>query len=312
MSTPTFSVVIPTYNRARLLPRAVESVLRQRFQDFELIIVDDASPDATPQAVAAFDDPHIVYVRKDENGGNAAARNAGIRRARGRFVAFLDDDDVYLPHFLEKTHAAYAGAPASVGLTWCGVRWVREGAGEAAGEGQVELWAPAFESREEAYLGFLRTRKIGLGHGVTIRRRCFDDVGLFNERLRAAVDTEFLIRLVRRYDFRVVPEVLVKLRSHEVSRMHRRAASLADTYDLVIEQHADALAQHDDVHQSLHYKAGWLNYHAGRRREGRAHLLRVLRRAPLSPKAWLMLFSFELLGRRAEALHLWLSKARAG
>lgn len=311
MHTPTFSVVIPTYERARPLARAVESVLAQTYGDFELIVVDDASSDATPKVIAAFNDPRVAYIRRKRNGGNAAARNAGIRRAKGRFVAFLDDDDAYLPRFLEKTHAAYAGAPGSVGLTWCGVRWVANG--RAARE---DLWAPAFKSRKEAYVDFLRTRKVGLGHGVTVRRRCFDEVGLFDEGLRAAVDTEFLIRLVRAYDFRVVPEVLVELRRHSGSRMHRRAKLLAETYEQIIEKHAGALQQHGSVHRQLHYKAGWLNYHAGQRRQGRAHLLRVLRRAPLSGKAWLMLFSFEILGQRTEALHLWFSKwsskARAG
>ena len=99
---PFFTVILPVYNRADLLPRAVASLLQQEEQDWEAIIVDDASTDTT-SAIAqelAAQDERIRYVLRTANGGTAAARNSGIEQARGLFVTFLDSDDEYLPEHL--------------------------------------------------------------------------------------------------------------------------------------------------------------------------------------------------------------------
>lgn len=97
--TTFFSVVIPVYDRAHTIRTALESVLAQTEQDFEIIVVDDGSHDDPESVVRSFDDPRIQFVRQT-NGGGGAARNAGIDRAQGRFVAFLDSDDTFLPHHL--------------------------------------------------------------------------------------------------------------------------------------------------------------------------------------------------------------------
>lgn len=100
-SRPLVSVVIPTFNRARVLSRAVRSVLAQSFQDFEIHVVDDASTDGTDKVVANFTDPRLNLLQLSIRAGAAAARNAGIKNARGKYIAFLDSDDEYLPSFLE-------------------------------------------------------------------------------------------------------------------------------------------------------------------------------------------------------------------
>ena len=95
------SVIIPTYNRAHVLPRAIESVLKQTYTELELIVVDDASTDDTAAVMTAITDPRVRYVRK-EHGGAAAARNRGIAEAKGEFIAFQDSDDVWHSDKLEK------------------------------------------------------------------------------------------------------------------------------------------------------------------------------------------------------------------
>lgn len=100
-SSPSVSVVIPTFNRARVLSRALSSVLAQTFQDFEVHVIDDGSTDETRRMVGEFSDPRINTVALPVQGGAAAARNKGIEQARGKYVAFLDSDDEYLPSFLE-------------------------------------------------------------------------------------------------------------------------------------------------------------------------------------------------------------------
>ena len=100
-NNPKVSVIIPTYNRADLLPRAVNSVLSQTFSDYEIIIVDDHSPDNTQDVIAAFTDPRIRSIRHRTNRRQSAAINTGIANAMGEYIAFLDDDDEWLPNKLE-------------------------------------------------------------------------------------------------------------------------------------------------------------------------------------------------------------------
>ena len=96
---PFFSVIIPVFNRAHKLPAALESVLAQREQDFEVLVIDDGSSDDPGSVIACLADPRVLCIRQDHRGA-AAARNLGIASARGRFVAFLDSDDRFLPEHL--------------------------------------------------------------------------------------------------------------------------------------------------------------------------------------------------------------------
>lgn len=104
MSRPTVSIVVPTYDRERLLPRALDSIIAQTFGDWEIVLVDDGSTDGTPELVEAYRQrlgDRLVYLRQ-ANTGCCGARNRGIDAARGRFIAFLDSDDEFLPHKLER------------------------------------------------------------------------------------------------------------------------------------------------------------------------------------------------------------------
>jgi glycosyltransferase involved in cell wall biosynthesis len=98
-AAPTFSIVIPAFNRAKIIGRALQSVLSQSFSDFEIVVVDDGSKDDLEAVVSAISDPRIRYVWQ-ENAGGSAARNRGIDEARGRYIAFLDSDDMFLPGHL--------------------------------------------------------------------------------------------------------------------------------------------------------------------------------------------------------------------
>jgi glycosyltransferase involved in cell wall biosynthesis len=105
---PVVSVVIPTYNRPQFVRGAVRSVLAQTFLDFELIVIDNGSVDDTSNVIRSFDDPRVRCVRIEINNGVSPARNRGIELARGEFIAFLDDDDEWLP---DKLTRRSTGAP---------------------------------------------------------------------------------------------------------------------------------------------------------------------------------------------------------
>ena len=109
-STPQFSVVIPAYNAQRFLPLTLESIFRQTVQDFEIVLVNDGSTDGTSEMLQSVRDPRLRVITR-ENGGECVARNHGLREARGRYIAFLDSDDVWLPNHLEQTLAFMEAHP---------------------------------------------------------------------------------------------------------------------------------------------------------------------------------------------------------
>src|SRR6201996_1909393 len=185
MTGPFFSVVIPVYNRAARLAAAIASVRAQSFQDFEIVVVDDGSKDNPRAVVDRLDDCRIRFIRQ-MNAGGGAARNTGIEHAQGRFVAFLDSDDVFLPGHLEAMHALLNGTTDLVG--YARVRVDR-------GEGRVFLKPPRAllpgENMAEYLLcdrGFTATSTIVVPCAAAAQVR-------FDKHLKAAEDTDFAIRL---------------------------------------------------------------------------------------------------------------------
>ena len=120
MNKPFFTVVIPTYNRAELLKEAIQSVFDQTFENFELIVIDDHSTDKTKDVVSSFHDSRIKYILNDHAKGGAGTRNAGIFRAKGEWIAFLDDDDIWLPKKLELQYKKIQEIDCTVGLIYTG------------------------------------------------------------------------------------------------------------------------------------------------------------------------------------------------
>src|SRR5919106_1816578 len=117
---PKVSVIIPTYNRVESLPLAIKSVLAQTFQDFEIIVVDDASHDNTPAVIARFNDERIRYIRHDTNKKISASRNTGVLNSRGSYIAFLDDDDEWLSEKLQLEVDLLDNSPLKTGAVYTG------------------------------------------------------------------------------------------------------------------------------------------------------------------------------------------------
>jgi glycosyltransferase involved in cell wall biosynthesis len=185
MTAPFFSIVIPVYNRATALKSAIESVLAQTFQGFEIVVVDDGSRDDPQSVVALFADPRLRIIRQ-ANAGGGAARNTGIDNARGAFVAFLDSDDVFLPHHLSDMHLLLRGTRKIAGYARV---WVDRGAGP------LFLKPPrAIEAGEDMASYLLCDRGFTQTSTMAVPREAARQVR-FCEQLRAAEDTDFAIRL---------------------------------------------------------------------------------------------------------------------
>jgi glycosyltransferase involved in cell wall biosynthesis len=206
------SVVIPTHNRRRLLARALDSVLSQTVKADEILVIDDGSTDDTDRFVAKTY-PQVRLLRQ-ENLGVSAARNAGIRAARGELIAFLDSDDEWLPRKLERQLEAMESSPSSL-LCHTDEIWIRRG----------RRVNPMKKHRKFGGWIFERTLPLCVisPSSVVAERRLLDDVGLFDESLPACEDYDLWLRVCSRFPVLFLDEpLIVKHGGHEdqLSRRH--------------------------------------------------------------------------------------------
>lgn len=217
---PRFTVVIPTHDRAALLPFAVRSALDQSVTELEVIIVDDGSTDATPTACAALAaSDGRIRVLTQENRGLAAARNAGLARARGAWVAFLDDDDLWHRDFLSEMAGLVESRGAQVGACWA-CAFVSASTelpasallGEPAREGLASLIA--YPATTTITLGELLLRSIAPINAGMFSTALLRDLGGFDAARHAAEDYDLWLRLAARADIPVLARVLALVRRH--------------------------------------------------------------------------------------------------
>lgn len=210
-TSPLITVIIPTYNRAPLLSEAVESVLNQRFKDFELIIVDDGSTDNTERALARYRDAVILLQQK--NRGVSAARNLGIKAAKGEWIAFLDSDDLWLPEKLER-QVDYCQTHRGISICQTEEIWIRNGV-------RVN---PGTRHKKPSGNIFIPSLALCLvsPSAVMIKKALFDEVGLFEESFPACEDYDLWLRISCRYPiFLIETPLVVKRGGHpdQLSRM---------------------------------------------------------------------------------------------
>jgi len=192
---PEISVIIPSYNRAEFLGRAVASVQAQNFKDIEILIVDDGSKDTTLEVVANLeqDEPRIRLVQHPKNRGEAAARNTGLREARGRFIAFLDSDDSWMEGKLHRQHAALEEADDDVAAIVTGyIAVAQDGA-----QSYVDAWH--FHHKISVRNLLVRGCAIGLGGCMLIRREAALAAGPFDETLPLYVDVDWFCRFLDKH-----------------------------------------------------------------------------------------------------------------
>jgi glycosyltransferase involved in cell wall biosynthesis len=185
MSAPHFSVIIPVYNRAAALSAAIQSVLAQTCQDFEIVVVDDGSTDNPSRIVAEFCDPRIRFVAQ-ENQGGGAARNRAIDESRGRFIAPLDSDDIFLPHHLEAMKTLLEKSGATAGYARILVD---------RGNGKSFIKPPRAIREDEDMGEYLLCRRGFVPTITLVVERMLAAKVRYHANLRAAEDTDFAMRL---------------------------------------------------------------------------------------------------------------------
>lgn len=199
MSEPLVSVVIPAYNAARTLLTTVQSVFEQTIQDFEIIIVDDGSKDNTIEAAKSIEDSR-VKVLSQPNSGAPAARNTGIKAAKGEYVAFLDADDLWMPHKLER-QLDILTSKKDVTAVQSGVYFVDDNL-------EVLSICPCFESKDVLLETLLFQNMPGTMSTLMVKRSMFEQIGYLDTKLVILEDWELMIRLARFCNLQSVEEPL--------------------------------------------------------------------------------------------------------
>ncbi|WP_297389066.1 glycosyltransferase family 2 protein [Acidiferrobacter sp.] len=290
-SSPLFSVIIPTHNRCDYLRGAVASVFGQTLSSWELIIIDDGSVDTTSAYVAELPADRVTSIRHEHPQGVSRARNAGIARARGHIVAFLDDDDEYVPEFLAIMADLFSG-PTGPDIAW----------GESAGWGAVPNREPWHNpvSQDLVVCSPPSLAGISASLGLCARRAVLAVEGGFDEYMAVSEDIDLLFRFAsagRIYAHVRRPLVRVRAGNHPSLSRSRDYAKIADSEARLITKHSAFLRRLPDLRTHYLGSLAGAYYRAGRWREARATMSELLRHRPLSPRSWERLLRFE--SRRA-------------
>lgn len=236
------TVAIPSYNLAKFIGEAIESVLAQTFYDFELLIEDDGSTDDSCEVIASYNDPRISFVKRTENIGANGTTNNLVKRAQGDYIALLAADDVWEPTKLEK-QVKYLGAHSECGIVFGHPRFMledgtpfkypQEGIEDIQNMPRV-AWQNRFKSGN---CFFIATS--------LYRRSLHDEIGFFTESLEILADLEWYVRIVKAHDIHIIQEPLAKV------RLRNNMANLSAPTPKTMIKHCDELEIVRDTHYQV-------------------------------------------------------------
>jgi glycosyltransferase involved in cell wall biosynthesis len=281
---PFVSVIIPTFNRLELLKETVASVRNQTFRDFEIIVVNDGSSDGTAEWLDSQPD---ILALNQKNSGIAASRNNGARVSRGRWLAFLDHDDLWAPEKLAVQAEFVKGNP-DVALV--AARHVRLGK-KFRGSGQ-ERWTKGDLFVEEYSRSFIHTSS------VMIRRDVFEKIEGFPTSYRFADEFDVWLKIASTHPIAYVDEPLVFIRFYDSNTSHNRVGVRTDTYDILM-KHYDpqriprrvflkTLSDHDISFGRAYVKAGDM-------REALKWFRNSVKRTPFRLRSWRYYLKYRIM-----------------
>jgi len=261
-TNPKVSIVIPTYKRPHLIGRAVGSILNQTYQNFEIVVIDDSPNDNTEKVVKKINDGRIKYIRNEQKTNIPAARNKGVRESSldSKYIAFLDDDDEWLPLFLEKTIGKLEEKHELAFVTTYSELRTYDGKLLPKIHGKLQEWW-----------------RIGFGSSCVIRKEIFERFWFDEEMFFEDIDLGF--RILQRFKVEVIPEVLRMYFYYPIDRKESYSTFTPDTSSEWLESF---YKKHYQTYQKIGRKAfGWLCFLTGtvlskaRKRKGRSYLLKA-------------------------------------
>lgn len=279
------SVIIPIYKVENLIAATIQSVLDQTYQDFEILIVDDASPDRSVEVCQQFTDSRIKIIRQD-NRGPSGALNTGIRHARGEYIAFLDGDDLWLPEKLAK-HSAHLESSPTVGVSFSRSSFI-----DQAGQPLGNYTMPKLTGITAPYL--LRSNPLGNGSAAVVRRETLEAIKFqdnlygsvedcyYYERIRASQDIELLLNIATQTPWQIegLPEALTLYRI-KPGGLSSDFNKIIENWEKVLERvnsyAPELIAQYGN--QSRSYQARYLARTALRMRADGSVVVKLIHRA---------------------------------
>jgi glycosyltransferase involved in cell wall biosynthesis len=214
MKAPVVSVILPAYNSAEYIAETIESVLNQSFADFELIVIDDGSTDGQADEILPFceRDQRVRYIYQT-NKGVSSARNTGFNHSSGKFIAFLDADDIWLPNNLEAKMPKFD--EEDVGLVHSDAGLIDQNSKEITGKVMTGMEGNLLDIILE-----WQSMVVPGPSSILVRRKVLHTIGLFDTRLSTSADYDLFIRIAAKYRISRVPIVTWKYRLHD-SNMHK-------------------------------------------------------------------------------------------
>jgi len=279
---PTVSVIIPTYNRAELVSRAIQSALDQTHPPLEIIVVDDGSTDDTKETVREFAerDSRVKYIGHETNRGVSAARNTGILSAQGEYIAFLDSDCYWLPEKIEKQLKVFKQGGSRLGA-------VASGAVNIGGN------SPGIKIKDAPMGDVYKNLLLGFWPGgppvMLIKKECFETVGLFDEQMPSAEDNDLYIRIAKYYHFGIVAEPLVEIDRGTPDGLSSNSAALFQGRKRILEKYEKEFPRTSPLRSQCSSYVGRVYCAQGDMKQGRRYLRQALLADPMSINKWLNL-----------------------
>jgi glycosyltransferase involved in cell wall biosynthesis len=237
------SVIIPTYNRPDYLSSAIASVYAQSFKHFEIVVVDDASTEDARSIVNRYNDGRIKYIVHEYREGEAGARNTGLANSHGQYIAFLDDDDEWLPQKLQLQHELLSKCPPNVGAVYAAVLCVSGDTGHILRQIIPEKKGYIYDD--------MVGNVVGMPSSMFLRRACFDRVGLFDKSIVYGTDYDMWIRISKHFCFEHIRDPLVKYRVHP-NRMTNNVGLRIRGLEALMEKHRELFSTNKQIF-SQHY-----------------------------------------------------------
>lgn len=279
---PLVSIVIPTRNREHLLKRAVNSVLNQTFTNYEIIIIDDFSDNQVTDNKGLIKYEKIKIIRHSEQKGGSAARNTGIRNASGDFIAFLDDDDEWMPPKLEQQVQLFKNSKKNTALIYTGVKVIDEN-----NSNYVKVMVPSIRG-EKTFEKLLEKNYLGTTSSIMVKKTAIEDVGFFDESLPARQDLDLYLRIAKLYSIDFIEEPLVIHRKHKENRISDNLHSKIKGFEILYEKLKPELKNHPELESKYLMKYGQLLMANNDSSSARVHFKKSVKLKPRNLKAFLL------------------------
>ena len=294
-SFPLVSVIIPYYNGEEFIEEAIESVINQSFSSWELIIVDDGSPNPPKKIIAEHvSNNQIKYIRHNKNKGIAQARNTGIKNSNGTYVAFLDQDDIWLDSKLKLQVAVFENTNYDIGMVCTGMYFITS-------SGKICYQFDGFDSgNQKEMIKNMFLQLTNSGTVMMVKKECMNETGFFDDDYYAYDDFDFWIRMAASFNIQYINRSLAKKRLHQSNvSLQKLPLLVTDALKAVsraCEMHPFLMKYQNKALSKLYYRYG-LNYlFSNNLPIGRKYLKKAIGCYFLCWKAYLF-FLFSLFGK---------------